>query len=51
MRAERTLNFAVKITCLVIFRLELKKTTVLRDFASAPSNFSKHKILSKNKNP
>ena len=40
-----------KLSYLGIFGLELEKATVRWYFTSAPSNSSKHKISSKNKNP
>ena len=41
------LNVGPKLFYLGIFGLELKKACVLWYFTSAPSNFSKHQILTK----
>ena len=43
------LNVGQKLSYLGNFRHELEKAIVLWYFTSAPSNFSKHKISSKNK--
>ena len=48
---KRFLNVGPKLSHLGIFGLELEKATVLWYFTSAPSNVSKHKISTKNKNP
>ena len=40
-----------KLSYLGIFGLELEKATALWYFTSTPSNFSKHKISTKSKNP
>ena len=44
------LNKVPKLSYLGIFGLELEKATVLWYFTTAPSNLSKHKILTKTKN-
>ena len=50
--AQKTfLNVGPKLSYLGIFGLELEKATVLWYFTSVPLNFSKHKILPKNKDP
>ena len=45
------LNVGQKVSYLGVFGPELEKATVMWYFTSVLSNFSKHKISSKNKNP
>ena len=44
------LNAGLRLSYLDIIGLELENATVLWDFISAPSNFSKRKISNKDKN-